>query len=198
MQIRAGEAKHPTVIVRYALKLARKSAIMGGGAFSFRAHIARHALDNAAKRNVVALFNQAQNLLLGRTGVNLEQPIADTGLCTTQPPPELQLGRAYLENVRLRIISQSAFALQLAPDMHAQCWQCSAERGVKTARTINNIAHLLAVSPEPTPAYPDTAVCVGARSLEQIMPLDQPPEWELCRRCMLYQQHMQELLCGIE
>ena len=44
MQIRDGDEKHPTVIEGYALKFDRKSEIMGGGEFSFREHIDRHAL----------------------------------------------------------------------------------------------------------------------------------------------------------
>lgn len=171
---------------------------MGGGVFSFRVHKSRHALDNAVKCNVVALFNQVQNQVLGRTGVNWVQSKSVTGLKTTQSPPELQLGRVYLENVRQGIISQSSLSLQLSPDKDAQKWQKSSERGVKTVRTINNMYHLLYVSPESTPAYPDTVVKVGARSWVQIKALDQPPEWELKRRKMLYQQYKEECLKGIE
>jgi HK97 family phage prohead protease len=171
---------------------------MGGGEFSFREHIDRHALDNADMSNVVALFNHDQNQVLGRTGVNLELTIDDTGLKYTLTPPDTQLGRDLLENVRQGIISQSSFAFTIAPDKDAQKWQKSSERGVKYERTINNIDHLFDVSPVTTPAYPDTEVKVGARSLEQIKALDQPPEWELKRRKMLYQLNKEELLKGIE
>ena len=198
MQIRDGDEKHPTVIEGYALKFDRKSEIMGGGEFSFREHIDRHALDNADMSNVVALFNHDQNHVLGRTGVNLELTIDDTGLKYTPTPPAIQRGRDLLENGRQGIISQSSFAFTIAPDKDAQKWQKSSERGVKYERTINNIDHLFDVSPVTTPAYPDTEVKVGARSLEQIKALDQPPEWELKRRKMLYQLNKEELLKGIE
>ncbi|MDN6222858.1 MAG: HK97 family phage prohead protease, partial [Lacticaseibacillus paracasei] len=52
--------------------------------------------------------------------------------------------------------------------------------------------------PVTTPAYPDTEVKVGARSLEQIKALDQPPEWKLKRRKMLHQLNKEDLLKGIE
>lgn len=198
MQIRDGDEKHPTVIEGYALKFDRKSEIMGGGEFSFREHIDRHALDNADMSNVVALFNHDQNQVLGRTGVNLELTIDDTGLKYTLTPPDTQLGRDLLENVRQGIISQSSFAFTIAPDKDAQKWQKSSERGVKYERTINNIDHLFDVSPVTTPAYPDTEVKVGARSMEQIKALEEPPEWEVKRRKMLNDLRKEELLKGID
>ena len=171
---------------------------MGSGELSFREHIDPHALDNTDMSNVVALFNHDQNQVLGRTGVNLELTVDETGLKYTLTPPDTQLGRDLLENVRQGIISQSSFAFTIAPDKDAQKWQKSNERGVKYDRTINNIDHLFDVSPVTTPAYPDTEVKVGARSLEQIKSLDQPLEWELKRRKMLYQLNKEDLLKGIE
>ena len=198
MQIRDGDDDHPAVIEGYALKFDRQSEIMGSGELSFREHIAPHALDNADMSNVVALFNHDQNQVLGRTGVNLELTVDETGLKYRLTPPDTQLGRDLLENVRQGIISQSSFAFTIAPDKDAQKWQKSSERGVKYERTINNIDHLFDVSPVTTPAYPETEVKVGARSMEQIKALDQPPEWELKRRKMLYQLNKEDLLKGIE
>lgn len=198
MQVRDGDDKHPTVIEGYALKFDRKSEIMGGGEFSFREHIERHALDHTDMSNVVALFNHDQNQVLGRTGVNLTLTVDDTGLKYTLTPPDTQLGRDLLENVRQGIISQSSFAFTIAPDKDAQRWQKSNERGVKYERTIKNIDHLFDVSPVTTPAYPDTEVKVGARSMEQIKALDEPPEWELKRQKMLNDLKKEDLLEGID
>ena len=51
----------------------------------------------------------------------------------TLTPPDTQLGRDLLENVRQGIISQSSFAFTIAPDKDAQKWQKSSERGLNTS-----------------------------------------------------------------
>ncbi|MGV7699684.1 HK97 family phage prohead protease, partial [Mycobacterium kansasii] len=72
--------------------------------------------------NVVALFNHDQNQVLGRTGINLQLSVDDTGLKYTLTPPDTQLGRDLLENIRQGIISQSSFAFTIPDDTDAQKW----------------------------------------------------------------------------
>lgn len=198
MQIRDGDDDHPTVIDGYALKFNRKSDPMGFGDYSFREQIDPHALDNADMSNVVALFNHDQNQVLGRTGINLQLSVDDTGLKYTLTPPDTQLGRDLLENVRQGIISQSSFAFTIPDDTDAQKWTRDGDAEAPYNRLIRSIDHIYDVSPVTTPAYPDTEVKVGARSLDQIKALDQPLEWEIKRRKMLYQLNKEDLLKGIE
>ncbi|WP_420806847.1 HK97 family phage prohead protease [Schleiferilactobacillus perolens] len=178
--VREGDDDHPAVIEGYALKFNRASEVMGGG-LNFRESIDPHALDKTDMRNVVALFNHDQSQVLGRTGVNLELTVDETGLKYSLTPPNTQLGRDLVENIRAGIISQSSFAFTIAPDKDAQKWEKSNERGVKYHRIIRSIDHLYDVSPVTTPAYPDTEVTIGARSLEDIKALDAPPEWQVER-----------------
>lgn len=194
--VRDGDDDHPAVIEGYALKFDRKSEVMGLG-LTFRESIDPHALDKTDMSNVVALFNHDQSQVLGRTGVNLELTVDETGLKYTLTPPNTQLGRDLLENIRAGIISQSSFAFTIAPDKDAQKWEKSDEHGVKYNRTIRSIDHLYDVSPVTTPAYPDTEVTVGARSMEQIKALDVSPEWQVKRDEMLKQLKREALTRGL-
>lgn len=103
MTIRDGDEKQLTDFEGYALKFDRKSENLGGGEFSFREHIDRHALEHADMRHVVASFNHDTNTVRCRTGVNLELTIDDTGLKYTLTPPDTTLGRDLSENVRTGI-----------------------------------------------------------------------------------------------
>lgn len=178
MQIREAEDDEPTVIEGYALKFNRDSDPLGSGEYSFREKIDPHALDNADMNNVVALFNHDQSQVLGRTGVNLELSVDETGLRYKLTPPNTQLGRDLVENVRAGIISQSSFAFTIPDGDKAQEWTRSGDESVPYNRLIRSIDHIYDVSPVTTPAYPDTEVKIGARSLDAIKALSAPPKWK--------------------
>lgn len=188
MEIRDGENDQPTVIEGYALKFSRDSDPMGFGEYRFREQIDPHALDDADMSNVVALFNHDQSQVLGRTGVNLELTVDETGLRYKLTPPNTQLGHDLVENVRAGIISQSSFAFTIPDDSDAQKWTRDGDADAPYNRLIRSIDHIYDVSPVTTPAYPDTEVKIGARSLNAIKALDAPPKWKQEREKLMLLQ----------
>ena len=185
MEIREATKDQPTVIEGYALKFNRASDPLGFGEYKFREKIDPHALDNADMRNVVALFNHDQSQVLGRTGVNLELSVDETGLRYKLTPPDTQLGHDLVENVREGIISQSSFAFTIPDDSDAEKWTRDGDAEAPYNRLIRSIDHIYDVSPVTTPAYPDTEVKVGARSLDAVKALNVPPKWQLEREKLL-------------
>lgn len=185
MEIREATKDQPTVIEGYALKFNRASDPLGFGEYKFREKIDPHALDNADMRNVVALFNHDQSQVLGRTGVNLELSVDETGLRYKLTPPDTQLGHDLVENVREGIISQSSFAFTLPDDPDSDEWTKDGDDEAPYSRLIRSIDHIYDVSPVTTPAYPDTEVKVGARSLDAVKALNVPPKWQLERKKLL-------------
>ncbi len=185
MEIREATKDQPTVIEGYALKFNRASDPLGFGEYKFREKIDPHALDNADMRNVVALFNHDQSQVLGRTGVNLELSVDETGLRYKLTPPDTQLGHDLVENVREGIISQSSFAFTLPDDPDSDEWTKDGDDEAPYSRLIRSIDHIYDVSPVTTPAYPDTEVKVGARSLDAVKALNVPPKWQLEREKLI-------------
>lgn len=158
VEVREQEEGKP-VIQGYALKFNRWSDTLGGW---FREKILPEALEEADANNVVALFNHDDNLIVGRTGVNLELEVDEIGLKYTIEPFDTTAGRDLIENVRSGLVSQSSFAMSgIESD-----WAEGAD-GVDE-RTITKISRLWDVSPVVTPAYSDTEVVVGQRSLNQL------------------------------
>jgi HK97 family phage prohead protease len=188
MEIREATDDQPMVIEGYALKFNRASSPMGFGEYTFREQIDPHALDNADMRNAVALFNHDQSQVLGRNGVNLELSVDETGLRYVLTPPNTQLGRDLVENVRAGIISQSSFAFTIPDDSDAEKWTRDGDAEAPYNRLIRSIDHIYDVSPVTTPAYPDTEVKVGARSLDAVKALDLPPKWQIEREKMILLQ----------
>ncbi len=182
------------IIEGYALKFNKQSSVLGTKDLRFRETIDPHALDHADLSNVVALFNHDPNQVLGRTGVNLELNIDEQGLRYKLTPPDTQLGHDLLENIRSGVISQSSFAFSMPADSSAQTWSKSTERDAKYNRIIRSIDHVFDVSPVTTPAYPDTEVKVGQRSLDAISELDKPAEWVEQRSKLLVEINKEALL----
>lgn len=198
MELRDGEDKDTApVITGYALKFSRASDPIGASGVHFREQIDPHALDKADLSNVVALFNHDKSQVLGRTGVNLDLTVDETGLKYTLTPPNTQLGRDLVENIRSGIISQSSFAFSIAKDADAQKWTRDGDSDAPYNRVIRSIDHIYDVSPVTTPAYPDTEVKIDARSKELIDDLDKPPAWQLERAKMLTELKREDLLKGI-
>lgn len=158
VEVREQDEGRP-VIQGYALKFNRWSETLGGW---FREKILPEALRDADMSNVVALFNHDDNLIVGRTGVNLELEVDEIGLKYTIEPFDTTAGRDLIENVRNGLVSQSSFAMSGVESD----WEEGSD-GVDQ-RTITRIGKLWDVSPVVTPAYSDTEVVVGQRSLEQL------------------------------
>jgi HK97 family phage prohead protease len=194
MEIREATEETPATIEGYALKFNKASEPMGFGDYRFREQIDPHALDKADLSNVVALFNHDQSQVLGRTGVNLDLSVDETGLRYVLTPPNTSLGKDLVENVRAGIISQSSFAFTIPDNSDAQKWTRDGDADAPYNRLIRSIDHIYDVSPVTTPAYPDTEVKVGSRSLDAIKALDTPPEWQEQRQKLL----KKSLLEGLE
>nr|WP_057903330.1 HK97 family phage prohead protease [Loigolactobacillus bifermentans] len=196
MEVREATTDKPATIEGYALKFNCDSEPMGW-LTRFRERIDPHALDNADMTNAVALFNHDQNQILGRNGVNLELSVDDTGLKYVLTPPDTQLGRDLVENVRAGIISQSSFAFSITDDSDAEKWTRDGDAEAPYNRLIRMIDRIYDVSPVTTPAYPDTEVKLGTRSLDQLKALEQPPKWQQERQKMLNELKREDLLRGL-
>lgn len=174
VELRDGEDENSNVIEGYALKFNKRSNPLGFFT-KFVETLDKRCLDNADMSNVVATFNHDQSQVLGRTGVNLELQVDDVGLRFSVKLPDTTLARDVLENIRAGIITQCSFAFDMPDDDAADSWQESDQPDVDYERTINNIAHLYDVSVVTTPAYSDTNVAVGARSLEKVKAISELP-----------------------
>lgn len=202
LEVRMISDDEPEVIEGYALKFNQRSEILGGF-MSFRETIAPEALKSADMSNVVALFNHDQNQVLGRTGVNLTLTVDEIGLRYSFTPPNTQLGKDLLENIRSGLISQSSFAFTIDDSNDAEEWRDSEEKGVEYDRTIRKIQRIYDVSPVTFPAYPSTEVKVGQRALDLIEELksqkepQDPPKWVEEKQKMLRELEKQDILKGI-
>lgn len=202
LKIRTMSEKKAEVIEGYALKFNQRSDVLGGF-MSFRETIAPEALSNADMSNVVVLFNHDENQILGRTGVNLTLTVDDIGLRYSFTPPNTQLGKDLVENIRSGIISQSSFAFTIDDTDDAEEWQDSNEKGVEYNRTIKRIGRIYDVSPVTFPAYPSTEVKVGERSMDIIekLKLRKNPQpsvnWVEEKQKMLLELEKEDILKGI-
>lgn len=202
LEVRMISDDEPEVIEGYALKFNQRSEILGGF-MSFRETIAPEALKSADMSNVVALFNHDQNQVLGRTGVNLTLTVDEIGLRYSFTPPNTQLGKDLLENIRSGLISQSSFAFTIDDSNDAEEWRDSEEKGVEYDRTIRKIQRIYDVSPVTFPAYLSTEVKVGQRALDLIEELksqkepQDPPKWVEEKQKMLRELEKQDILKGI-
>ena len=128
------------------------SVIEVGG---FREKIAPGAFDDViADRDMdtVGLFNHDPSLLLGRRSARTLQLSADRiGLAYEIAPPNTQLARDVIENLRAGNIIGSSFAFRIDPD--GETW--TTEDGLPM-RTINRVAKLFDVGAVTFPAYSDT------------------------------------------
>lgn len=154
-------AENP-VLEGYALKFNTDSVNLG----SFVETLSRDCLANADMSNVVALINHDSNLPLGRTGVNLELNVDDVGLKFRVTPTNTSYAKDLMENIKKGVVNQCSFAFTLADAEGADEWQ-EQEDGLYK-RTIHKIGKLYDVSIVTSPAYEDTNVSVGQRSLEAV------------------------------
>ncbi|MQS52165.1 HK97 family phage prohead protease [Companilactobacillus mishanensis] len=174
VEFRNDEDTNTNVIEGYALKFNKRSNPLGFNT-TFVETLNQRCLNDTDMSNVVATFNHDQSQVLGRTGVNLDLNVDDVGLRFKVTLPDTTLAHDVLENIRAGIITQCSFAFDMPDDDSADSWTRSNEDGVDYERTINNIAHLYDVSVVTTPAYSDTNVVVGARSLERAKEMEEIP-----------------------
>ncbi len=155
------------VIEGYAAKYNKPSEVLGGFT-RFIEQIAPGAFDDADISNVVATINHDPNQVLGRSGVNMTLSSDAIGLKFTVKPTDTSFARDLIANIKAGVINQCSFAFTVANTDEAQDWEESNQDGVDYERTIRQIDRLFDVSVVTTPAYPDTEVQVGQRSINMV------------------------------
>ena len=115
------------------------------------------------KSDVRALFNHDPNLIIGRTGVNLNLKEDNNGLWMELSPIATDTYRMVAENIASGLVTQQSFGFTVAEDE----W----DKDYRT-RTINEIEELFDVSAVTYPAYPDTSVALRSRDRAQEKPVD--------------------------
>ncbi len=142
------------VITGYAAKFGKWSEDLGG----FREKIRVGAFDAVLEDDVRALKNHDANLLLGRTMSGTLRLTANTvGLRFEVDPPDTNVGRDTVEEIRRKDITGCSFGFIVETDKWAYLEDDTVER------TIIKFKRLFDVGPVTYPAYPDTSV--AARSL---------------------------------
>jgi len=167
--LRNEDNEESRTIEGYALKFNTRSEPLADNYFIET--LDRSCLDDTDMSNVVVTFNHDQSNVLGRTGVNLDLYVDDTGLRFKANLPNTTLANDVLENIRVGIVSKCSFAFTLPDDSNADEWKRVNDDGVQFERTIRKIDKLYDVSVVTTPAYSDTNVSVDARSMDKVKEL---------------------------
>ena len=167
--LRNEDNEESRTIEGYALKFNTRSEPLADNYFIET--LDRSCLDDTDMSNVVVTFNHDQSNVLGRTGVNLDLYVDDTGLRFKANLPNTTLANDVLENIRAGIVSKCSFAFTLPDDSNADEWKRVNDDGVQFERTIRKIDKLYDVSVVTTPAYSDTNVSVDARSMDKVKEL---------------------------
>ena len=127
----------------------------------FRERIARGAFAEALGRDDIhALYNHDYQHVLGRAKAGtLALAEDDHGLRVEITPPNTQIARDLMENIRAGNVDQMSFAFSMQGG--AQEWD---ESGDTPLRTIKQVGELYEVSIVPRGAYPTTEI--GLRCLD--------------------------------
>lgn len=160
VEVRELDGEKP-VLEGYALKFNKWSEVLGG---FFREKIEPSALEKSDMSNVVALFNHNEEMLLGRSGVNLELEVDEIGLRFKINPTNTSYTRDLMENMKAGVINQCSFAMS---DITDEFDDTPDLKGIYS-RTILSIGKIHDVSIVTTPAYSDTEVGIGKRSLDKL------------------------------
>jgi len=124
------------------------------------------ALANADMKDVVALFNHDQNMVLARTSSGtLKLDVTGNAMEYEFEAPNTTLGNDLLEMVRRGDVYQSSFAFTVDKEK----WE--ENTGNKPKRIIRSIKKVYDVSPVTYPANPDTMV--AKRSYEATKDIDE-------------------------
>ena len=123
------------------------------------------------------------------------------GLKFTVKPTDTSFARDLIANIKAGVINQCSFAFTVANTDEAQDWEESDQDGVDYERTIRQIDRLFDVSVVTTPAYPDTEVQVGQRSINMVKQMQSQENRDATdqkRKKMLRELERQELLKTLE
>lgn len=157
MRLETRADNEPPRLVGYAAVFDEATDIGG----YFREKVAKGAFSDALTRDDIhALFNHDYNNVIGRKKAGtLTLAEDDRGLRVEITPPNTQLARDLMENIKAGNIDQMSFAFSM--DGGRQTWD---ETGDTPLRTIERVGELFEVSVVPRGAYPTTEI--GMRSLE--------------------------------
>lgn len=168
IEVRSEGEEKTDYIEGYALKFNRWSQLLGGW---FKETIDPRALDESDMTSVTALFNHSDDMILGRSGVNLELEVDNIGLKFRVKPTNTSYANDLMENIRSGIVNQCSFAMS---GIEGE-WKETEDPDVYE-RHINKIGKLWDVSVVTNPAYLDTEAVVGARSKEMVEKLERKQE----------------------
>lgn len=168
IEVRSEGEEKSDYIEGYALKFNRWSQLLGGW---FKETIDPRALDESDMTSVTALFNHSDDMILGRSGVNLELEVDNIGLKFRVKPTNTSYAKDLMENIRSGIVNQCSFAMS---GIEGE-WKETEDPDVYE-RHINKIGKLWDVSVVTNPAYLDTEAVVGARSKEMVEKLERKQE----------------------
>jgi HK97 family phage prohead protease len=151
-----------TVIGGYAAVFNRYSQNLGG--FVEQIDPGAFTRDLTADADIVCLFNHKDGDILGRSGVNLDLTIDDTGLLySCRIFADDVLAQSVASKVRNQIVTRSSFGFYCLEDSWGTTDQGYPLRTVLRAALVD-------VSPVTRPAYTDATV--GLRSLAEVRGLD--------------------------
>lgn len=168
-EVRTLESGGTNIVSGYALKFDTLSHDFGYGDDHVYETLDKRCLDEADMSNTVALINHDANLLLGRTGFNLELRVDNIGLYFEVSPTDTSYAKDLIANMRSGIIAKCSFAF--VPDPKSIEWT-KREDG-SYLRTIKKIKQLYDVSVVTYPAYEDTESVVSQRSFEDFQAEEQ-------------------------
>ena len=106
------------------------------------------------KSDVRALFNHDPNLIIGRSGVNLNLKEDKTGLHIEVSPLATSTYKMVEENISAGLVTQQSFAFTVEEDEWNDDY---------TQRTVKKVGQIFDVSPVTYPAYSDTTVALRCR-----------------------------------
>jgi len=163
MRIVEEEGQRPK-IVGYAAVFDSPTSLRFSKVYGFTEKVKRGAFANvlARKADVLGLVNHDPNQRIGRTTAGtlilLED---DKGLRMEATPPDTQVGRDTVEDVRNGNLDGMSFQFRISPG--GDKWE-RGRQGEPELRTLIEIDELYDVGPATFPAYPDTTAAV--RSLD--------------------------------
>lgn len=161
-EIRTLESGGTNIVSGYALKFETISNDFGYGDDHVYETLDKRCLDETDMSNVAALINHDANMLLGRTGFNLELRTDGIGLYFEVRPTETSYAKDLITNMQSGIIAKCSFGF--VPDPKSIEWSKRADGSY--LRTIKKIKQLFDVSVVTYPAYEDTESVVSQRSFE--------------------------------
>ncbi|MCO7126632.1 HK97 family phage prohead protease [Sporolactobacillus shoreicorticis] len=157
MRALTNQESNQKVISGYALEFNTLSDDLGG----FRETLSQTCLQSTDLSDVRCLFNHDPNMILGRTGKNLELTIDQKGLYFSCTLPDRDYANNVYQNIQDGLINQCSFGFVVADG--GEAW--SEDGNGDYIRTITNIAEIFDVSPVTVPAYRQTSVEAAQRSL---------------------------------